>query len=73
MKKRVMARAMAQKASRQLWTEVRKIRSCKSNVTNCMDKKTGNANIVELFSEKYCELFNSVSSEHEDIHTYIHT
>ena len=39
MKKRVMARAVAQKASRQLWTEVRKIRSCKSNVINCMDKK----------------------------------
>ena len=58
---------MAQKASRQLWTEVRKIRSCKSNVTNCMDKKTGSANIVELFSEKYCELYNSVSYEHEQL------
>ena len=67
MKKRVMARAVAQNASRQLWTEVRKIRSCKSNVTNCMDKKTGSANIAELFSEKYCELYNSVSYEHEQL------
>ena len=52
MKKRVMARAVAQKAFRQLWTEVRKIRSGKSNMTNSMDMKTGSANIAELFSEK---------------------
>ena len=67
MKKRVMARAVAQKASQQLGTEVRKIRSCKSNVTNCMDDKTDSANIAELFSEKYCKLYNSVSYEHKQL------
>ena len=32
-----------------------------------MDEKTGSANIAELFSEKYCELYNSVSYEHEQL------
>ena len=32
-----------------------------------MDKKTGSANMAELFSEKYCELYNSVSYEHEQL------
>ena len=36
-KKRVMARAVAQKCFRQLWTEVRKLRDCKSNLANCID------------------------------------
>ena len=58
-----MARAVAQKCSRQLWTEVRKLRDCKSNLANCIDKKTGSESIAELFSEKYRELYNSVSYE----------
>ena len=34
MKKLVMARSMVLKLSRQLWTEVTNIRSCKSSMTN---------------------------------------
>ena len=68
-KKRVMARAVAQKCSRQLWTEVRKLRDCKSNLANCIDKKTGSESIAELFSEKYRELYNSVSYELEQMAT----
>ena len=68
-KKRVMARAVAQKCSRQLWTEVRKLRDCQSNLANCIDKKTGSESIAELFSEKYRELYNSVSYEFEQMAT----
>ena len=64
-----MARTVAQKCSRQLWTEVRKFRNCKSNLTNCIDKKTGSESIAELFSEKYRELYNFVSYELEQMAT----
>ena len=66
-----MARDVAQKCSCQLWTEVRKFRDCKSNLANCIDKKQVvlREGIAELFSEKYCELNNSVSYELEQIAT----
>ena len=45
-KKRVMARVVTQKCSRQLRTEVRKLRDCKSNLANCIDKKTGSESVT---------------------------
>ena len=65
----VMARAVAQKCSRQLWTEVRKLGDCKSNLANCIDKKTYSESIADFFSEKYRDLCNSVSYELEQIAT----
>ena len=41
-------------------------------MTNCMDKKNGSANIEELFSERYCKLYNSISFEHERLTTISH-
>ena len=69
LKKRAMARSVAENNSRQLWEEVRQLRNSKSCVTNCMDKKTGCENIAELFSEKYSELYNSVSYETDQLAT----
>ena len=62
-----MARTVAQRNWRQLWTEVKKPRECKSTMTNCMDKKVGSENIVELFSDKYQELYNSVKYDHDQL------
>ena len=64
-----MARSVAENNSRQLWKEVRQLKNSKSCVTNCMDKKTGCENIAELFSEKYSELYNSVSYETDQLAT----
>ena len=64
-----MTKSVFEKNSRQLWKEVRKLRNSKSVVTNCMDKKTGCENIAELFSEKYSELYNSVSYESDQLTT----
>ena len=58
-----MARAIAQGNSRELWTEVNKIKSNKSHSTNCMDDVTGSEQITKIFSDKYCGLYNSVSYE----------
>ena len=55
-----MARAIAQRKSRELWTEVNKIKSSKTHATNCMDNVNGSEQIVKIFSDKYCELYNSV-------------
>ena len=61
LKNRAMARAIAQRNSRELWTEANK--SSKSHATNCMDDVTGSEQITKIFSDKYCELYNSVSYE----------
>ena len=60
LKNRAMARAIAQRKSRELWTEVNKIKSSKTHATNCMDNVNGSEQIVKIFSDKYCELYNSV-------------
>ena len=65
-----MARSVAENNSRQLWKEVRQLKkNSKSCVTKCMDKKTECENIAELFSEKYSELYNSVSYETDQLAT----
>ena len=58
--KKAMAKAISENNSRQLWTEVRKIRNKNSSSINCIDDITGNSCIAELFSKKYDELYNSV-------------
>ena len=60
---RKRAVAIAQRKSRELWTEVNKLKSSKSHSTNCMDDVTGSEQISKIFSDKYCELYNSVSYE----------
>ena len=63
LKNRAMARAIAQRKSRELWTEVNKLKSSKSYSTNCMDDVISSEQIAKIFSDKYCELYNSVSYE----------
>ena len=58
-----MARAITQRKLRKFWTEVNKIKSSKSHSNNCMDDVTGSEQIAKNFSDKYCELYNSVSYE----------
>ena len=60
---RKRAIAIAQRKSRELWTEVNKLKSSKSHSTNCIDDVTGSEQISKIFSDKYCELYNSVSYE----------
>ena len=47
LKNRAMARAIAQRKSRELWTGVSKIKSSKSHSTNCMDDVTGSEEIAK--------------------------
>ena len=56
-----MTRVISQRKSRELWTEVNKMKSNRSHSTNCMDDVTDNEQIAKIISDKYCELYNSVS------------
>ena len=62
-----MARAIAFNISRDLWTETRKIRKKLSASPNRMDNVTRNENISELFAGKYCDLYNSVSFNNDEL------
>ena len=63
LRKSAMARAISDKKSRNLWSEVNKVRSKKSTISNNIDDIQGDNNIAELFSEKYAILCNSVTYE----------
>ena len=67
MKKEAMANAISENNSRQLWEEVRKIRNKNSPISNCIDETIGDVNIASLFANKYNDLYNSVSSEQEQM------
>lgn len=71
-KKQAMARAISENNSRDLWTEVRKIKRNVSSSPNCMDNVNGNANIAELFADKYHDLFNSVKYEQDKLTNMFH-
>ena len=72
LKKWAMAKSVSENNYRQLWKVVRKLRNCKSVVTNCMYKKTGCENKAALFSEKYSELYNSVSYKSNKLTTTLY-
>ena len=46
-----MARAIAQRKSRELWTEVNKIKSSKPHSANSMDDVPGSEQIGKIFSD----------------------
>ena len=54
--------------SRDLWSEILKVRNVTKTVSTCIDDVTGDIHIVELFSNKYNELYNSVRYEHQSFH-----
>ena len=51
LQKEAMAKAISGNNSRQLWTEVRKVRNKNSSSINCIDDITGNSCIAKLFSK----------------------
>ena len=61
LKNRAMTKAIVQRKSKELWKEVNKIKSSKTQSTNCMDDVTGSKQIAMIFSDKYCELYDSLS------------
>ena len=65
LKRKAMANAIIENNSRQLWTEVRKIRHTNSSCSNCIDGVIGDIKITELFANKYDKLYNSVSFEQQ--------
>ena len=58
-----VARAINDNNSRQLWTEVYKIRNKNSTISNSIDDVSGDVDIANLFSNKYSVLYNSVAFE----------
>ena len=64
-RKNAMAKSIAENNSRNLWTEIRKIRSKKSVISNCIDDSTNDEEIAGLFSCKYNKLYNSVRYEQD--------
>ena len=52
---------------RDLWTETRKIKKKLSASLNCIDNVTGNENIFELFAGKFCNLYNFVSFNDDEL------
>ena len=62
-RKSAMARAINDNNSRQLWTEVYKIRNKKSTISNSIDDVSDDVDIANLFSNKQSVLYNSVAFE----------
>ena len=62
-----MAKAIAFNNSRDLWTETRKIKKKLSASRKCMDNVSGNESISELFAGKFCNLYNSVSFNEDEL------
>ena len=58
-----MARPINDNNSRQLWTEVYKIKNKYSTISNSIDDVSGDVDIANLFSNKYFVLYNSVAFE----------
>ena len=49
---------------RDLWNEVSRIRaSSRKKVVNIVDDQSGEQEICDVFSTKYCQLYNSVTSD----------
>ena len=55
--------------SRNFWSEVKKIRGNTSKIPNVVDDMSGEADVANLFSEKYCDLYNSVPYNRSDMFT----
>ena len=55
------AEAVINNKSRELWTEVKRIRGCEARPTNVMDGRDTPAEISSFFAKKYQDLCTSVS------------
>ncbi len=62
-----MAQTILQSDRRDFWSEVKKLRGKGVNVTNVVDNSHGEENIVDVFAQKYKELYNSVPYNVEEM------
>ena len=62
-----MAESINNNNSRDLWSEIRKVRNTTKTVSTCIDGVTGDIHIAELFSNKYNDLYNSVRYEQQSL------
>ena len=63
-----MAHAVVSNNSRDLWSEVTKVKGRNSKISSNVDGSCDSKEITELFSEKYNHLYNSVPYNIDDIH-----
>ena len=64
-----IAHAVVSNNSRDLWSEVRKVKGRNSKISSNVDGSCDSKEITELFSEKYKHLYNAVPYNVEDMHT----
>ena len=63
-----MAHALMSNHSRDLWSEVRKVKGRNRKISSNVDGSCDSKEITELFSEKYKHLYNSVPFNIDDMH-----
>ena len=63
LRKSAMARAINDNNSRQLWTEVYRIKNKNSAISNSIDDVSGDVDIANFFPNKCFVLYNSVAFE----------
>ena len=63
-----MDHALMSNHSRNLWSEVRKVKGRNSKISSNVDGSCDSKKITELFSEKYKHLYNSVPYNIDDMH-----
>ena len=64
-----MAEMLCSNDNRDLWREVKKIKSLHRLSTCVIDGNTNNEDIANCLKDKYCKLFNSVPSDKDDLNT----
>ena len=62
------AYAVVSNNSRDLWSEVRKVKGRNSKISRNVDGSCDSKEITELFTEKYKHLYNSVPYNIDDMH-----
>ena len=62
-----MADALSENRSRDLWTEVKRIRGSARGQPNVIDEAVGDEEVCELFHHKYEELYQSVASDENKV------
>ena len=63
-----MAHVIVSNNSRDLWSEVKKVKGRNSKISSNVDGSCDSKEITELFSEKYKHLYNSVPYNIDDMH-----
>ena len=64
-----MADAIAKNSTRDLWTEVKKVRGSGKLTTNRIDDAIGPKNICDVFMNKFKSLYNEVSYEKQEMNS----